>query len=29
MALLGLDTPLKKGVFVTYVMLWVTSHVLV
>ena len=27
--MLGLDTPKKQGIFGTYVMLWVSSHVLV
>uniref|UniRef100_A0A7S0JCZ0 Uncharacterized protein n=1 Tax=Calcidiscus leptoporus TaxID=127549 RepID=A0A7S0JCZ0_9EUKA len=29
MALLGLDTPIKQGVFGTYITLWVTCHMLV
>ena len=29
MAVLGLDTPTKQGIFVTYVSLWVSSHLLV
>ena len=28
-ALLGLDTTLKKGIFCMYVLLWVSSHLLV
>merc|ERR1712087_762657 len=29
MALLGLDTPLKQGIFASYITLWVTCHMLV